>query len=139
VLALERRGFHHPGTRIEPISWAEQGSTKTLDDFDFRIVIESGDGERGVFNLQHVAPDVTPWQAAGYPEFTGFSDDDGPGGNTPGGSPQISQNSVNFGFGFMQTIFGADYNDAGEHYDIQIQAFDGLRLIGVVQDSIDIV
>jgi hypothetical protein len=38
-----------------------EGSTNTLDDFDFRIVIESGDGERGVFNLQHVAPGVTPW------------------------------------------------------------------------------
>jgi hypothetical protein len=37
-----------------------EGSTNILDDSDFRIVIESGYGERGVFNLQHVSPGVTP-------------------------------------------------------------------------------
>jgi hypothetical protein len=88
-----------------------EGSDATLDDFDFRIVIESGDGERGVFNLQHVAPGITPW-ADGNGGV--INDDDGFGpGNQPGGSAQISQNSVNLGFGFMQAIFGTDYNDAG--------------------------
>lgn len=70
----------------------------------------------------------------------GFNDEDGPGpGNVVGGSPQISQNSVNLGFAFMQAIFGTDYNDAGEHYDIYLQAFDHNRLIGAVHQSIDVV
>jgi hypothetical protein len=106
-----------------------EGSTKTLDDFDFRIVVTSGDGEKGVFNLRHDAPGVTPWVG----EFGQINDDDGVGpGNLPGGSPQISQNSVNLGFGFMQAVFGTDYADAGESYHIELQAFDGLRLIGHV-------
>jgi hypothetical protein len=114
-----------------------EGSTDTLDHFDFRIIIASSDGERGVFNLEHVAPGVTPWlNGSGQ----GFADDDGFGpGNHPGGSPQISQNSVNLGFGFLQAIFGSDYDDAGEHYDIELQAFDGLRLVGNVHMSIDVV
>ena len=108
-----------------------EGSTRTLDAYSFRIVIESGDGERAVFVMQNVAPGVTPWvNEAG----AGFTDDDG------ATNAQISQNSVNFGFAFMQAIFGADYNDAGEHYEIELQAFgNGNQLIGIVTDSIDIV
>jgi hypothetical protein len=40
------------------------GSTKTLDNFDFRIVITSGDGETGVFDLRHLGPGNTPWSNA---------------------------------------------------------------------------
>ena len=106
-----------------------EGSNKTLDSFDFRIVIESGDGERAVFDLEHLGPGLTPWlNQAG----AGFSDDDGL-------NPQLSQNSVNLGFSFMQAIFGTDYNNAGEHYDIHLQAFDGNRMIGEVHNSIDII
>ena len=105
------------------------GSDDTLDDFFFRIVIESADGERGVFNLTQLSPGVTPWlNGAGQ----GFSDDDGV-------NAQLSQNSVNLGFAFLQAIFGPDFNDAGEHYDIYLQAFDNTHLIGVVHQSIDIV
>jgi hypothetical protein len=89
------------------------GSTKTLDDFDFRIIIKSGDGEQGVFDLQHLGPGNTPW---GTPAG-GFADEDG-------SNPQLSQNSVNLGFGFMTAIFGADAMNAGETYDITLQAFD---------------
>ncbi len=46
---------------------------------------------------------------------------------------------MNLGFAFMQAIFGTDYNDAGEHYDIYLQAFDHNRLIGAVHQSIDVV
>ena len=105
------------------------GSSKTLADYDFRIVIESGDGERAVFNLKNVAPGVTPWLNSSN---QGFSDDDGV-------NAQLSQNSVNLGFAFLQAIFGSDYNDAGEHYDIYLQAFNDTHLIGEVHQSIDIV
>ena len=75
------------------------GSTKTLDDFDFRIIVASGDGEHGVFDLQHVASGDTPWSNSSG--TGGFGDEDG-------SNPQLSQNSVNLGFGFMQAIFGTD-------------------------------
>jgi hypothetical protein len=118
-----------------------EGSDDTLDHFDFRIIITSGDGERAVLNLTHLAPGVTPWQLAGAPAGTGIADQDGPmpgPGEVSGGSDQISQNSVNLGFGFLQAVFGSDYNDAGEHYDIELQAFHHHTLIGSVSSSIDI-
>jgi hypothetical protein len=106
------------------------GSTKTLDDFDFRIIVASGDGEVGVFDMQHVAPGNTPWlNSAGG----GFTDDDGTT-NT-----QLSQNSVNLGFAFMQAIFGADYANAGETYDITLQAFDHGMIVAQVQDHLVLV
>ena len=107
-----------------------EGSTQTLDAFDFRIVITSGDGERGVFNLMDVAPGNTPWLHSGG--LGGFSDADGL-------NAQVSQGSVNFAFAFMKAIFGADFADAGEHYDIELQAFDGLRLVGQVLTSVDLI
>src|SRR3954470_24888398 len=55
------------------------GSTKTLDNFDFRITITSGDGEVAVFDMNHLAPGNTPW---GTPAG-GFADEDG-------SNPQLS-------------------------------------------------
>lgn len=89
------------------------GSAKTLDNFDFRIIVASGDGETGTFDLNHLGPGNTPW---GTPAG-GFADEDG-------SNPQLSQNSVNLGFAFMTSIFGADALNAGETYDITLQAFD---------------
>ena len=99
------------------------GSTKTLDAFDFRIIITSGDGEQGVFDMNHLAPGNTPWGTLAG----GFADEDG-------ANPQLSQNSVNLGFGFLQTIFGADALNAGETYDIQLQAFDHGKIVAQVHD-----
>src|SRR5215210_5185578 len=59
------------------------GSTKTLDNFDFRITIKSGDGEVGTFDLNHLGPGNTPWGTLAG----GFADEDG-------SNPQLSQNSV---------------------------------------------
>jgi hypothetical protein len=100
-------------------------STKTLDDFDFKITVKSGDGEQGFFDLQHLGPGNTPWGTLAG----GFLDEDGP-------DAQLSQNSVNVGFGFMQSIFGADAANAGETYDITLEAFDHGKLIASVHDSI---
>jgi hypothetical protein len=91
------------------------GSTKTLDNYDFRIIVASGDGETGTFDLQHLGPGNTPWLNAAH--TSGFADEDG-------SNPQLSQNSVNLGFNFMTAIFGADALNAGETYDITLQAFD---------------
>jgi len=89
------------------------GSTKTLDNFDFRIIVTSGDGETGTFDLNHLGPGNTPWGTLAG----GFADEDG-------SNPQLSQNSVNLGFNFMTAIFGPDALNAGEQYDITLQAFD---------------
>jgi hypothetical protein len=151
--AIENDGSENydvPGGLASGHSWAAkwnfdfsvntgiEGSTKTLDDFDFRIVITSADaGDRAIFNLQHVAPGNTPWL---HKDGGGFKDEDGYGtAQILGGPADISQNSVNFGFDFMQAIFGADYADAGEQYNIQLQAFDGHKLVGIVQNTVDIV
>jgi hypothetical protein len=104
------------------------GSSDTLDDFDFRIIITSGDGEKGVFDLQHLGPGNTPWGTLSG----GFADEDG-------SNPQLSQNSVNLGFNFFQPIFGTDRLDAGETYDITLQAFDHGKLVAQVEDSLVLV
>jgi hypothetical protein len=103
------------------------GSTKTLDAFDFRIIIKSGDGETGTFDLQHLGPGNTPW--VNSPATGGFTDDDGP-------NPQLSQNSVNLGFAFMTAIFGGDALNAGETYDITLQAFDHGKIVAQVHDAL---
>ena len=106
------------------------GSTSTLDDFDFRIIIASGDGEKGVFDLQHLAPGNTPW--VNNPATGSFADEDG-------SNPQLSQNSVNLGFAFFAGIFGTDRLDAGETYDITLQAFDHGKIVAQVQDHLVLV
>jgi hypothetical protein len=104
------------------------GSANTLDDFDFRIIVQSGDGEVGVFDLQHLGPGNTPWVDAAL--TGGFADEDG-------SNPQLSQNSVNLGFSFMTAIFGADALNAGETYDITLQAFnDKGKIVAQVHDDV---
>jgi hypothetical protein len=107
------------------------GSTKTLDNFNFRIIITSGDGEQGVFDLQHLGAGNTPWLNS--PATGGFADEDG-------SNPQLSQNSVNFGFNFLKAIFGTDALDAGQTYDIKLQAFDDHgKIITQVHDVLALV
>jgi hypothetical protein len=106
------------------------GSSKTLDAFDFRIVITSGDGEQGVFDLRHLAPGNTPWGNA--TNTAGFGDEDGL-------NPQLSQNSVNLGFTFLSSIFGLDVADVGETYDVVLQAFDHGKIVAQVHDVIVLV
>lgn len=103
------------------------GSARTLDNFDFRIIIKSGDGEQAIFDLQHTGPGNTPWLNTTH---TGaFSDEDG-------SNPQLSQNSVNLGFGFFSSVFGSDVANAGETYDITLQAFDHGKLVAQVHDAL---
>jgi hypothetical protein len=103
------------------------GPNHTLDDFDFRINIKSGDGEVGTFDLQHVAPGNTPWVNASH--TGGFADEDG-------ASTHLSQNSVNLNFAFLAAIFGPDALNAGETYDITLQAFDHGKIVAQVHDDI---
>jgi hypothetical protein len=106
------------------------GSPKTLNDFDFRIIIKSGDGEQATVDLQHLGSGNTPWHLQGGGPFDGFADEDG-------SNPQLSQNSVNLGFGFLSSIFGADVANAGETYDITLQAFDHHgKIVAQVHDAV---
>jgi hypothetical protein len=106
------------------------GSTKTLDNFDFRITIKSGDGEQAVFDLQHLGPGNTPWLNSTHTGI--FADEDG-------ANPQLSQNSVNLGFTFLSSVFGADVANAGETYDITLQAFDHGKIVAQVHDALILV
>jgi hypothetical protein len=108
------------------------GSTKTLDNFDFRIRIADDDGNVQVFDLQHVSPGVTPWVnvTTGAGATLGALSGD----NEDGLNPQLSQDSVNMGFGFLQAAFGPDALSAGEHYDILLQAFDHGKIVAQVHD-----
>ena len=101
------------------------GANNTLDNFDFRITIKSGDGEVGTFDLQHLGPGNTPWVNASL--TGGFADEDGT-------NSHLSQNSVNLGFNFFSSIFGADALNAGETYDITLQAFDHGKIVAQVHD-----
>jgi len=124
-----------PSARADRAAWSFDfsvntgldGSTKTLSDFDFRIIIKSGDGEQDTFDLQHVAPGNTPWLNTAH--TGGFEDEDG-------SNPQLSQNSVNLGFNFFTSTFGADALNAGESYDITLQAFDHGKIVAQVHDAI---
>jgi hypothetical protein len=102
------------------------GSTNTLTDFTFRIIITSGDGESQIFTMQNVGPGNTPW--TNQENTGGFTDDDG------GANAQLSQNSFNFGFAFFQAAFGADALQAGETYHVELQAWDGSDYLGSVND-----
>jgi hypothetical protein len=101
------------------------GANNTLDNFDFRITIKSGDGEVGTFDLRHLGSGNTPWLNAS--NTAGFADEDGT-------NSHLSQNSVNLGFGFLTSIFGADAMNAGETYDITLQAFDHGKVVAQVHD-----
>jgi len=106
------------------------GNTQTLDAFEFKIIIADNDGNSQTFDLQHLGPGNTPW--LNTPPTGGFADEDGT-------DAQLSQNSVNVGFGFLSSVFGPDHETAGEQYDIQLQAFSGNTLIASVHDVVVVV
>lgn len=108
------------------------GSTKTLDNFDFRIRIADDDGNVQAFDLQHVASGFTPW--VNVTTGAGATLGSFGSGNEDGPDPQLSQDSVNMGFTFLQAAFGPDAMSAGEHYDILLQAFDHGKIVAQVHD-----
>jgi len=115
------------------INTGVEGGHKTLDAFDFRITITSGDAnEVAVLDLIHLGAGNTPFHLVGGGLADGFADEDG-------SNAQIAQNSVNLGFGFLKAVFGADFQNAGESYTIKLEAFEGHKLIGVVQEHVDLV
>jgi len=91
-------------------------NAKTLADYDFTITIKDGDGNTQVYDLQHLGAGNTPWQLRGG--VGTFADEDGL-------NPELSQNSVNIGFAFLQSAFGPDALSPGKQYTIEIAAFDG--------------
>ena len=93
------------------------GSAFDMDDFDFKIKVDM-DSSAGVnyqvFDLQHVAAGNTPFTSA----FGGFADEDGSNAN-------ISQNSVNLGFGFLKDhIDGGGYSFGAGTFDIELLAYE---------------
>lgn len=106
------------------------GDTETLADYNFIISIASGDGETATFDMAHLGPGNTPWIGS---DGGAFADEDG-------ADPQLSQNSVNLGFGFFADYFGADALDAGETYTVTLQGFaSNGQIIAQVTDILTLV
>jgi hypothetical protein len=106
------------------------GPNQTLDNFDFRIIIKSGDvGEVGTFDRVHT-PTGTAWVDVAH--NAAFGDDDA-------GNAHLAQNSVNLDFASLRALFGADTFDAHETYDITLQAFDHGKIVAQVHDVLVLV
>jgi hypothetical protein len=128
------------------------GSTNTLSDFTFKMAITQTtvtDAKTTV--VYTLDPNTHVWGNAvaavnpADPAASFFSGDDFaptyPTGTVPADLwAQVATNSVNLGFGPMQNVFGpvADATQAGTQYDIQLQAYNGVELIGVVSSVIDV-
>lgn len=97
-----------------------------LDEFDYRIIIKSGDGEVGTYDRVRLDATHTIWVDTAHD--SGFGDDDG-------GNAHLAQNSVNLGFNSF-ALFGTDRFDAGETYDITLQAFDHGKIVAQVHDAL---
>ena len=119
---------------------------ETLDDYDFSIFVDIDPSENIDYAEFHLAKtdelgDGTgqPWvlidaESGDFVDFiAGFSDDDTAG-------PSISQNSVNFGFGFMQDLLNEySYTNGEGEFDIRLEASQGdVQLVGT-QIRVDVV
>jgi len=101
------------------------GGGKTADDFNLRIVISDNDGNTHAYTRTHTVGGVV-W--ANAETATGF-------GEVAAPTTQLAQDSVNMAF--LQTAFGADFQSAGEQYDITLQAFDDKgKIVAQVHDVI---
>jgi len=108
------------------------GSTRTLTDFDFKIVITQNGTNTHTFDLN---PATHVWVDEANPAV-GFGGDDF---NHPASATvqsQVAENSVNLGF--LTDAFGplSTSTAAGTTYDIKLEAFQHTHLVGMVHDAI---
>lgn len=111
-------------------------STSTLSDFAFKLQItqtQNGATNTQIFDLN---PLTHVWTNEANPASHFGGDDFQPHPQAPGVEAQIAENSENLGF--LGGVFGslADATHAGTTYDIQLEAFSGVRLAGLVHDHI---
>ena len=112
------------------------GSTKTLSDFHFKLQITekatNGATNTEVFDLN---PSTHVWTNEANPA-SHFGGDDFAHAATPQVQSQIAENSENLAF--LGGVFGslASATAAGTTYDVQLEAFHGAHLVGLVHDHI---
>ena len=128
----------------------KQNADKTVNDYKFKAFVDIDPTEKTsylVFEMQKgTAPNLatTPWvlvKSDGTLDATaGFSDDDG------AANAKISQNSVNFGFGFIRDKIDGDPNTAGIQtynftkgtFDIEFKAYDAAGVKELASNHIQV-
>jgi hypothetical protein len=112
------------------------GSAKTLSDFVFKLQITqtatNGATNTQVFDLN---PTTHVWTNEANPA-SHFGGDDFAHPATPQVQSQVAENSENLAF--LGGVFGsiASATAAGTTYDVQLEAFHGVQLVGLVHDHI---
>lgn len=113
------------------------GSTKTLADFTFKLQITetttNGATNTQIFDLN---PVTHVWTNETNPASHFGGDDFAPHPATAQVQSQIAENSENLAF--LGGVFGslASATAVGTTYDIQLEAFQGVQLVGLVHDHI---
>lgn len=128
-----------------------QNADKTVNDYKFKAFVDIDPTEKTsylVFEMQKGTgqnPATTPWvlvKSDGTLDLTaGFSDDDG------ATNAKISQNSVNFGFGFLRNKIDGDlstpavldtYNFTKGTFDIEFKAYDATGVKELASNHIQV-
>lgn len=112
------------------------GSAATLSDYTFKMVITQNGTNTHVFDLD---PTTHVWHDEANPSIAFGGDDFSPHGASAQVQSQISENSINLGFGPFAAAFGplATSTAAGTTYDVTLQAYDHQNhLLGSVHDAL---
>ena len=127
-----------------------QSASKTLADYKFKAFVDidpSAATKYLVFEMQNKGPGDTPWALVDTngtiitdERAGGFSDDD------TQANAKLSQNSVNFGFGFIKNAIDADPNTDGMQaynftkgtFDIEFKAYDATGVKELASNHIQV-
>jgi hypothetical protein len=108
------------------------GSTSSLQDFTFKIVVTQNGTNTHIFDLN---PTTHVWTDESNPAI-GFGGDDFNHPASAAVQSHVAENSVNLAF--LAAAFGplATSTAAGTTYDIQLEAFQGPHMVGHVHDTV---
>lgn len=112
------------------------GQTTSLTDFTFKLQVTQNGTNTHVFALD---PATHVWLDQANPTI-GFGGDDFNQPATVATQAHVAENSVNLGFATLQSVFGplAQSTAAGTIYDIALEAFQGVQLVGLVRDHVQL-
>jgi len=116
------------------VATGQDGQTTSLSDFTFKLQVTQNGTNTHIFTLD---PTTHGWIDQANPTI-GFGGDDFNHPATVGTMTHVAENSVNLGFAPLVSAFGplASSTAAGTTYDIQLEAFKGVQLVGLVQDHV---
>lgn len=114
------------------VSTGMDGANTSLSDFTFKLEVTQNGTNTHIFVLN---PNTHVWVDQANPTI-GFGGDDFNHPATTSVQSHVAENSVNLAF--LATAFGplATSTTAGTTYDIQLEAFKGVQLVGLVHDHV---